>query len=77
MIGQIKLYANLQEKEQCEKLGIDYVPKYIAKEFLFRIEDVKMAHITKENDIMICIDDEWFLICFDSEIWESIKQKLQ
>lgn len=77
MIGKIKLCSNIEEKERCEKLGMEFIPKYIAKEFLFKIDNVIIAHLTVDNDIMVCIDDEWFLICFDSEIWESIKQKLQ
>jgi len=83
MKAKVRITTNLDEIERAVerqgKLGmITDIPdkKIVGFDFLFNIEDVKLAHLDHFGGIVICIGGDYFEIEYDQNIWDSLNKKL-
>ena len=80
MKARVKIQTNYEEVERIKTLSIPSTPPepiYKKTQFVFDIEDVKLAYITEEGSIFVKIIDEWFDVDYNEDVWNTICDKFK
>ena len=68
---------NYFEIKKAEDLGIrEPEAVYIKKKLLFDLTELKFARITEENLIELKIDNDYFFITYNKEVWNTLEAEI-